>query len=305
MWLIVLLYALFSSSFVIGKVLLTYTSPIFLCGIRMALGGSILLTYQYFYAHKHFRFKMRHMKYYIQIIVFGFYLAHILRFWSLNNMPSFKACFLMNIAPFFTAFYSYLFFKEKMTYKQWGGLGIGFLGMIPMLLTSSPGESKFGEFAFISWPELSILVSVGIHTYSWIIIRKLIKDKSYSPMMVNGIGMTAGGALALLTSFLMGSFWPVSDFLPFMGLLMLTVIISNIICYNLYGYLLKSYTMTFLSFAGFISPFFGALYGWMFLKETVGWPFYVSTFFVFIGLYLFYQDELNPEKEYRDERFTE
>lgn len=303
MWLIVLLYALFSSSFVIGKVLLTYTSPIFLTGIRMALGGSLLLIYQYFYSRKHFRFKKRHIKYYLQIILGGFYFAYLFRFWALGNMPSFKACFLMNIAPFFTAFYSYLFFREKMTGRQWAGLSVGFLGMIPMLLTSSPGEAQVGEFAFISWPELALLVSVAINTYSWIIVRKLIRDKSYSPMMVNGIGMTAGGVLALLTSFLTGAFWPVSNVYPFMGLLALTIIISNVICHNLHGYLLKSYTITFLSFAGFISPFFGALYGWVFLKETIGWPFYMSSLLVFVGLYLFYQDELNPEKEY-DETFV-
>jgi len=303
MWLIVLLYAMFSSSFVIGKALLHYTSPVFLVGIRMALGGSILLTYQYFYAHKHFKFKAKHIKYYIQLIIFGFYLTHILRFWALDNMPSFKACFLYNIAPFFSAFYSYLFFKEKMTGKQWIGLAIGFLGMVPMLITSSPSEAQLGEFAFISWSELAILVSVATHSYSWIIMRKLVRDKSYSPMMVNGIGMTAGGTLALTTSFLMGSFWPVSHAYPFFGLLALTIIISNIICYNLYGYLLKSYTTTFLSFAGFISPFFGALYGWMFLKENIGWPFYASSIMVFIGLYLFYQDELNPQKEF-DEPFS-
>lgn len=297
MWLIVLLYALFSSSFVIGKALLHYTSPVFLCGIRMSLGGSLLLTYQYFYAHKHFRLKRKHMKYYIQLVIFGFYLTHIFRFWALNHMPSFKACFLYNIAPFFSAFYSYLFFREKMTQKQWLGLIIGFLGMAPMLITSSPGEAPLGEFAYISWPELALLVSVGTHSYSWIIMRKLIRDKSYSPMMVNGIGMTAGGMLALSTSFMMGSFWPVSSMWPFFGLLALTIIISNFICYNLYGYLLKSYTTTFLSFAGFLGPFFGALYGWTFLKETIGWPFYLSSIIVFVGLYLFYQDELDQRKE--------
>ena len=65
----------------------------------------------------------------------------------------------------------------------------------------------------------------------------------------------------------------------------------------LYGYLLKSYTTTFLSFAGFLSPLFGALYGWVFLSEKISWHFYLSCAIVFAGLYLFYQDELTQRKE--------
>lgn len=302
MWLIVLLYALFSSSFAIGKVLLRYTSPIFLTGIRMTLGGLLLLTYQYFYAHKHFRFKRRHIKYYLQIVILGIYVTYILRFWALDYLPSSKACFLYNISPFLSSFYSYIFFREKMTRKQWIGLIIGFFGLIPILLTSTPAESTIGEITFISWPELAILLSVATHSYSWIIMRKLIRDKSYSPIMVNGISMTSGGVLALITAFLFEGLWPVSATASFLGWLALIIITSNIICYNLYGYLLKFYTTTFLAFAGFLSPLFGALYGSMLLGEKIGWEFYLSTVIVFVGLYLFYQDELDPTKEY-DEPF--
>ncbi|TET06295.1 DMT family transporter [Candidatus Dependentiae bacterium] len=298
MWLIVLLYALFSSSFSIGKILLKYTSPIFLPGMRMALGGLILLAYQYFYAHKHFRFKFKHMKYYLQIIIFGIYITYILRFWALDYMPSFKACFLYNISPFLSSFYSYIFFRERMTRKQWIGLLIGFFGLIPILITSSPAEALIGEITIFSWPELAVLISVVTHSYSWIVMRKLIRDKSYSPMMVNGISMTSGGFMMLITAFFFEGFFPVTEIVPFFGWLALTIIIGNIICYNLYGYLLKYYTTTFLSFAGFLGPLFAAFYGWIFLGEKIGWYFFLSSSIVFVGLYLFYQDELDTTKEY-------
>ena len=74
--------------------------------------------------------------------------------------------------------------------------------------------------------------------------------------------------------------------------LIAVVLISNIVCYNLYGYLLKKYTATFVSFAGFMGPLFTALYGWILLGETVTWHFYASSIIVFIGLYFFYQEEL-------------
>jgi len=291
MTLIIILYALFASSFSMGKILLRYTSPIFLVGIRMLIGGLILLAYQYFSPRQRFYFKMKHVWLFLQIVLFGVYLNYILRFWALSSLTSSKTCFIYNLAPFMSAIYSYFFFKEKITDGKLVGLIIGFFGMIPILLTTSSAEQSIGEFSFISLPEFAVIVSVAFHAYSWVVMRKLIKDKNYSPVMVNGLTMTAGGVLALITSFAQGNFFPVTNIGPFFGWLAAVILISNIICFNLYGSLLKRYTATFLSFAGFLAPLFAALYGWGFLGEKITWHFYASAVLVFIGLYLFYRDE--------------
>ncbi|MFC1841512.1 DMT family transporter [Candidatus Dependentiae bacterium] len=291
MTLIILLYALFASSFSIGKVLLGYTTPMFLVGSRMLAGGTILLIYQYLSPNQNFYFKKKHIWLFLQIVLFGVYFNYILRFWALNSLTSSKTCFLYNLAPFMSAIYSYHFFKEKITNRKLAGLIIGFLGMIPILITTSPLEKSLGEVSIISLPEFAVIISVALHAYSWVVMRKLVRDKNYSPTLVNGLTMTAGGLLALLTSFATGSFFPVTNIVPFTGWLIVVIIVSNIICFNLYGNLLKKYTATFLSFAGFLAPLFAALYGWGFLGETITWNFYASSVFVFIGLYLFYIDE--------------
>lgn len=292
MLLIILLYALFGASFPMGKMLLQYTTPLFLAGSRMFLAGIILLGYQYFYAHAEFKFKRKHLWYYFQIIFFGIYIAYILRFWALSELTSTKTSFIYNLSPFFASLYSYFLFQETMSKKQWIGLCVGFFGFFPILLSSSCSEQSIGEFIFLSWYEVATIVSVALHSYSWIVMRKLIKDQSYEPPMVNGITMTAGGTLSLLTSVVYDGFAPVTDVPPFLGYLLGTILISNIICFNLYGYLLHQYSATFVSFAGFLGPLFSAIYGWIFLGEPITWHFYLSTCIVFAGLYLFYQDEL-------------
>lgn len=123
-------------------------------------------------------------------------------------------------------------------------------------------------------------------------MKKLVRDKNYSPVMVNGLTMSAGGILALLTTFSYGDFFPITNIASFSGWLFTVIIISNLICYNLYGYLLKHYSATFLSFAGFICPLFAALYGWGFLGEKITWHFFASSTFVFFGLYLYYREEI-------------
>lgn len=160
-----------------------------------------LLIYQYCFAHHDFVFKPKHVLYYVQIIFFGVYLTYILRFIGLASLSSAKTAFLFNVAPFFAALYSYISFKEKLTRQQWFGLFIGFIGLFPILLSSSKAEQRWGELFFISWPELAVLAAVACHNYSWIIMRKLVREKNYAPSMVNGLTMFVGGIMALITAY--------------------------------------------------------------------------------------------------------
>jgi drug/metabolite transporter (DMT)-like permease len=292
MFLIILLYALFGSSFPISKTLLGFVGPIFLTGIRMFIAGSLLLIYQYCYAHDHFKFRWKNAIWYAQVVLFGIYLTYILRFWGLASLTSAKTAFLFNMMPFFSAFYSYFTFKERLTRQQWIGLAIGFLGFIPILISTSGPEKRLGELFFISWPELAVLAAVACQSYSWIIMRYLIKEKQYAPTMINGMTMFSGGILALITAYFAEPISRVADPGAFLSWLLLVILISNIICHNLYAHLLRKYTATFLAFAGFLGPLFSALYGWFFRAEKITWHFYLSAVIVFIGLYLFYRHEL-------------
>ncbi len=290
--LIIFMYALFSSSFSVGKILLTHVSPILLVGIRMIPAGLILIGYQLWRHQKLPKLHKDELFLYLQIIVLGIYAAYIFRFWGLKYLASSKTALLFNASPFFTALYSYIFFQERITSKQWLGLIIGFVGLIPILMTTSSTEQMLGEFLYISWPEIAILIAVALHSYGWIVVRKLVKHNDHSPAMVNGVTMLFGGILALITAPFLEELKPIVHPIPFLGWLSYVIIVSNIICYNLYGYLMKHYTATFVSFAGFIVPIFAGLIGWGFLHESISWHFYVSCLIIFVGLYLFYQDEL-------------
>lgn len=57
---IIILYALFASTFSLGKILLDFAPPIFLVGIRMTIAGLVLLAYQYFHKDTVFKFKTKH-----------------------------------------------------------------------------------------------------------------------------------------------------------------------------------------------------------------------------------------------------
>ncbi len=294
-FLIVAMYAVWSSVFSLGKLALTFSSPIFLTGFRMMLAAILLLGY--LAIRKRSQFKME-KKQWISLFLLGFfsvYLTNICEFWGLQHLSAAKACFIYSLSPFFAAFFSYIYFKEKMNRKKWIGLGIGFIGILPVLFTQTGSEELF-QTNFLSLPTLSVMAAVLFSVYGWILLRVNLKNTEISPLMANGISMLFGGALALIHSFFADTWSPIPIQAGHSGEVIRGVIIMtglfNIVCYNLYGLMLRKYTATFLSFMGLLSPIFASLNGWLFLGEPLSWTIFLSTFIVSSGLSLVYYAEL-------------
>ena len=294
--LILILYALFGTTFILGKEAVMAVPPIFFIGIRMILASIILLGFIKFYQRGSLAIKRKDLPWFAGIIAFHIYISYVLEFVGLQYLTGAKTCLLYNLSPFITALFSYFFFGEMMTKRKWLGLGIGFLAFLPSLMIQAPAqELSAGGFGFISWPEIMLMVSVTSACAGWIFMRKLTRELGYSYFFVNSIGMLGGGVLALATSYpteVWPSYTSLISNVPFMRSLFLLILIGNIVCFNLYGKLLATYSATILSFFGFVTPLFAALFGWYWLGETVHWTFYVTVFFVAFGLYEFYQEEL-------------
>ncbi len=314
---ILLLYMLFASTFTLAKAVLDYVAPIFFIGMRMSIAGSLLLGYLYCCKPQLLRVKRKDVGLFARIIIFHIFFAYILEFWALQYVTSFKTSLLYNVSPFITALLSYSFFAHRLTWMQLIGLIIGFIGFMPMLLTHIPVEEIAGHIGVFSFPEIALLLAITASCYGWIIFKELVSKQDYSPLLVNGTGMFFGGMLAFLVSIftentadlIRVSAKEIPIFLsPYitdpwyysllMGLFyaIALILIANIICYNLYGQLLKRHSATFLSFAGFTTPLFAALFGWLFLGEVISLSFVISVCVIFCGLYLFYRDELKQPR---------
>lgn len=297
--LVILLFAMFASLFGISKATLDYTEPFFLIGSRFFLAGLLLLAHQFIWNRKQFSIKWNHIKPLFLLGFLNIYLTNITEIWGLQHMISAKACLIYSLSPFLAALVAYFILKETLNSKKWIGLIIGFVGLIPIFMSQSPAEKLVGELGNVSFAELSLLVAVFSSVYGWTLLKKLISEYRYSPLMANGLSMTIGGALALVHSYFAGETWdpiPVTQIGPFLQNTLIMCLISNIVCYNLYGYLLKRYTATFMSFAGLVTPFFASFFGWFFLNETITWHFFAAIALFSIGLFIFYQEELKNEK---------
>lgn len=291
---VLMLFAMFASVFTISKTALEHAQPFFLVGTRMMAAGIILLAYQWFRDRESLKLKSLPLGKIFLLALFNIYLTNVFEFWGLQYLTSFKTCFIYSLSPFLSVLFSYFVWKETMTWKRWLGLLIGFMGFLPILLSATSQEEATGHLGLFSWAEIAVMTAVACSVYGWILLRQVVRDSSVSPFLANGLSMLIGGSLAMLHSLSIET-WdpiPVTGFAPFLECTFLLIVISNFICYNLYGKLLQRFSATFMSLAGFTTPLFTALFGWFYLGEVVTWPFYLSALIVFAGLLLFYQEEL-------------
>ena len=265
----------------------------------MFIAGIILLSYEFFRSNLRLRNIPKGSLGLLFLLGFlNIYLTNIAEIWGLKRMISAQACLIYSLSPFFSALVSFIVFRETLTNKKWLGLILGFCGIIPLLFQSAMSPSNKLFFLFDSAAELAIVIAVISSVIGWVILRKLICDFEYSPVAANGFSMLLGGFLALLHSYFSGENWspiPVTQYFPFFINTLSMCLISNIICYNLYGYLLKRYTATFMSFAGLITPLFASLFGWLMLGESVSASFFLSFAIFSIALILFHQEEVGQQ----------
>ena len=295
MWQIFLLNAVCGSTYTISKILLGYATPIMLMALRMCLGGTVLLSY-YYYRHGFPRIRRSAWSILFAIAFLGIYVSFICEFSALQYISAAKTALLFNLTPFITALFAYFYFTERMTTRKIVGLLIGFLGFIPIMISQQSNEDLLGGLWFLSWPEIAIMISVVGYAYSWILIKKVIEEHAYSPLLINGVTMLVAGLMGVPTAFFVEGFAVIPDKGMFAFWLLLIIFLGNIVFNNLYGYLLSHYSVTFLSFTGFTIPFFTALYDYVFFGEILTWDFWASSLIVGFGLYIFYKAESEEEK---------
>lgn len=293
MYLVFLLYALFASVFTISKTGLEIAQPYFFVGSRMTIAGLLLLSYLFLFHRSQFSFNKTQLFRLFCLSLFNIYLTNTFEFWGLQYLTSSKTCFIYSLSPFMSALLCQMILKESLSAKKWIGMGIGFLGILPILLSMSTAEERAGQFLIFSWAELAVMGAALCSCYGWILLKQSISQDGLTPLMANGVSMLAGGVMALGHSYATEN-WspvPVTDLTTFIVCAGLLIIISNFICYNMYGWLLNKFSATFISCAGLSTPLFTAFFGWLFLGEQISWIFFASLAILSLGLLLFYQEE--------------
>ncbi len=287
MILIFALYAIFAASFTIAKILLSFMSPALLIAVRMTLAGCLLLVMHALIYKKFEKIPLRMIPWWIGFGTIHIFMPYITEFIALQSISPSCSALIYNLTPFFSAFFSYFYFNEKMTVKKWIGFAIGFVGIAWFIASQSNFCFDFNESYAL------IILSVIFGALGWIYVRMLVLQ-GYQPLMINGIAMLFAG----LESFAFAYLWEQNPTLPwgrmqeFWLWMVIIILLTNVIYYNLYARLLKRYTVTLLSFMGCIIPLFTAGFDWLLLGSAVSYHFFIALIIAIYGVYLFYQEEL-------------
>jgi len=283
MFLIILLYAISASTTLIGKILLNYTTPIFLTGLRTFIAGAIFLAFAS-YNKKIIGIK-RDLIYFFAIALSSFYLSNSLKFWALRYITNNTASLLSITEPIFAGILAYLLFAHKLTFKTIALLFVTTLGALLSQINLSSIELS------LTLPIAIFIFSIALSSYGALLMRYLIKDKGYCPTIVNGLTMLFAGVLSLSTSFGLEAtiLKPINS--EFLYLLATMVIISNLIAYQLYGTILKKHSILLISSAGFLRPFFSSIYDWAICAKAITPNMFLGTIIVLIGIILLYMEE--------------
>lgn len=290
------LFALWSTSFVLNKSMVSLAEPLFLIAFRMSFSGFLILLF-WLLKRRSFSLSKLQMGYAVLISFIGVFGSNLLESLSLIYLSCAKTCFIYSLTPFWTALLSIWLFQEFIDTKKALGLCLGILGTVPVMITQTGVEDLTSLQNFFTWPTLAAIGATLCSALGATLFTKALRtSRPPSPTLLNGITMLAGGGYALLTSLMWESWLPlpcqVHNMVQVCFNTILLSLLSNIVCYNIYGWLLKYLTTTFLSLIGLLSPLFTAFWEWCFFGTPPSLIIIFSVPLICLALFLCYQSEL-------------
>ena len=283
--------------YIITKFALGTADPFFLVTLRMFVSGLITISLYYFLKKRKFKLSYTDLFFILLLAITNMVGKSVLNFWSIQYISVSKAAFINNLNPFISAFFSYLIFKEEFTRNKLIGLGIGLVGFL-YLLMNDPATIQSGalstSISWLSWPEIAILGSTICNSAGFILIRYLKKYRNIDALLFNSVSMLMGTIICLPIVQVCAHQPYIYDgklysFLFFFMLL----IFDFIVVLQLKAYNLTKYRVTFMTFTAACSmPILTAILNYFICGKPITPHFLTAYFIVFIGLYVFYKEEL-------------
>jgi drug/metabolite transporter (DMT)-like permease len=294
-------FAFLSSGILANKVILKALPPIFFVGIRMFLSGVVIFASNW----KKITNNLSRLKEDIIPLLFiclcTTFIPSYFKAYALQNMASGKATLLGSIDPFITAIYVYFLCNEKINFRKFIGMVIGFTGVAILVSSHTPLESTLNAFSVFSWPELAAIAAVIISRGGWLTVQKLVRNERYSPIEINGIAMLGSGIASLIAAAFAGQLYtlPGANIMQASGAMLYTIVGGNIIGYTMYAYALKHYSATLVSISGFSIPIFVAVGAYFMLGEPITMYTICSAAIMFTGIAIFHSsgDKSGSEKK--------
>lgn len=266
--LLIVTTALMGSSFVVGKIGVAYISPLLLAGLRFLTAGVLMAIFVRKYTHPHLLMD------WIKIILIGlFQTVGVMGciFVSLRTITAGESSILTFMNPLFVVILSTLFIRIRYKIIQWLGVILGCTGMIILGLSQWSNGTIIGLIGGLCWAIATLL------------IKKF--NLSCSVWVLTAYQMLFGGLLLTIASLLMENIRFTFNFISVSSLTYLALF-GSIVQFALWFYLLSKGDSTKTSAFLFLAPFFGVLFGYLYLDEPLHKEMAVGAVLVCTGIFL-------------------
>ncbi|MCP3738112.1 DMT family transporter [Rossellomorea sp. BNER] len=270
--LILLTTFLMGSSFAVVKMGLLYSSPLLLAALRFTLAGIIMAVIVIVLKRPHPTTKGNWMK---MLIIGTLQTAGVMGFifLSLRTITASESSILTFTNPLLVVVFGTIFLQIRYKLYQWMGVLLGLVGV--SITLGAQIEFKigilFGILSAVFWALSTLLVK------KW--------GSFFDTWVLTAYQMLFGGLLLLLGSFILEK--PVFILNGnSLSILLWLSIMSSIVQFAVWYYLLQKGDPGKTSAYLFLAPFFGVLTGGLLLGETLYPSIIVGGLFIIIGIYL-------------------
>ncbi len=190
--------------------------------------------------------------------------------WGELYIPSGLASLVNGSVPIFAAILSHFFLQEEsLSLRQWGGIFIGFLGLVLLFLPDLTHALRGWQSWWSVWGELAITLAAFCYGLSTVYARKALRG--HSPYLMAASQLTMAALILWPLALLFGQGVPTSALTP-RALLAVGWLgfASSGLAYLLYYTLIKRMGATQLTMVTYVIPIVGLVLGVIVLGETVG-----------------------------------
>lgn len=268
MLLLIFVNMLFAITYIIISHALKVVHPIWLLAVRMLFAGLVSIVYQFFRDKKLLYIQKKDLFFIFITSLLHMYINFLSETYALKNITPIATSIFYLISPLFSAILDFFYNNKIMHWKQIIIMIIGFILSVSMLIINNKNNISLVDSSSSLTSYILLIISIISSTIAWYRIQYLRNTCHYSLITINGYASLIAGVLFTINIFYLPNVAPPStlEMPTLLGSGILLALFANIIGYNIYSFLLSSYSITTILFAELLAPCFTAYYEWLFFN---------------------------------------
>ena len=290
---LLLLSAIWGSSFIAIKVSVEKIHPISIASLRLIIGAIVLYIYFQF---KHLKFNLSNetlvLIFFIGLI--GNFIPFALISWSEIYIQSNTAGLLLSVAPIFALILSHFLTKDdKFSFLKLISISIGLFGVL-LIIGFDPLTNFYSNSSKNLIPKIAIIISALGYVVSSILAYNL-KNIDFVTL-TTAVTISAAIISIPFLIFIEYNFHSSFSFSNIFPLIYLGVF-PTAIAFLIRFHIISTAGPIFLSYVAYLIPAFAIIFGFIFLKETINLNTFMGVILVLLGVFISQKNLVNKEPD--------